>query len=230
MFKKVPNSKRKKIKIVEVITEESEHICTDECLKPQKKIIPDNFKKVDLDDIFQDNEGRCYSKHGEGEFIEITGLTFTVGHGGLHILRHPANQLHIHSRGGKTIEKTIIKRNARVNDEFHSTEAAKKLKRKGLNLNDSLRKISSVVKKVIPNAPKRKSPCKGTGRGAPGIPRTDLGKEIVRLIDSGKSKKEVFAEIIKWATNNSIPVAGPHKIRIKKQVNRWCFSRNPTHK
>lgn len=230
MFKKVPNSKKKKVKIVEVITEESEHICTDECFKPRKKPIPKNLRKVDLEDIYRDNEGRCYSKRGDKDFLEITGLSFALGPGGLHILFHPANQLHIHSRGGKTIERTTVKRNARVTDEFHSTKAAKKLKRKGLNLHDSLRKISSDVKKVIPKATKRKSPVKGTGRGAPGIPRTDLGKETVKLIDEGKSKKEIFAEIIKWATNNSIPVAGPHQVRFKKQVDRWWSARKLTHK
>jgi hypothetical protein len=230
MFKKIPHSKRKKVKVVEIITEESEHICTEECFKPGKKLVPEGLRRVDLGYIYQDNEGRCYSEHGEGKFLEVTGLTFTIGAGGLHLMFYPAQQLHIHSLGGKTIEKTTVKRNARVNDEFYSTEAAKKLKRKGLNLNDSLRKISSDVKKVIPRAPKRKSPVKGTGRGAPGIPRTDLGKEIVKIISAGKAKKETFAEVIKWATNNLMPVAGPHKARLKKQVDRWWSAIKSTHK
>lgn len=230
MFKKIPNSKKKQVKIVEIITEESEHTCTEKCFKQIKKPAPEGLMKVDLGYIYQDFEGRCYKEQGDNDWLEVDGLTFLRGHGGLHLMFHPTHQLHIHSRGGKTIEKTTVKRDARVTDEFHSIEAAKKHKRKGLNLKESLTKYSSDIKKVIPKAPKRKMPVKGTGRGAPGIPRTEMAREIVKIIGKGKNKKEAFTEIIEWAKTNSKEIAGPHKINIKKQVNRWWMKIKSAHK
>lgn len=130
MFKKVPNSKKKKIKIVEVVTEESEHICSKECFTSHEKPVPQGLKKIDLGHIYQDAEGRCYKEWGDNDWLEVDGLTFIMGQGGLHLMFHPTHQLHIHSPGGKTIEKTTVKRNARVDDEFHAIEVAKKHKRK----------------------------------------------------------------------------------------------------
>jgi hypothetical protein len=222
VFKKVPGARKEKTKTIDIITEESVHVCTDECFKPRKKRKPRGLQKVSLGHIYQDEEGSFYHEWGDGDWLEITGVTFLgASKGKVHLMFEPKEQLHIHSPGGKTIAQTTKQRNSRKDYDYYSEEAAKKLKRKGYNRGESLKKISSKVSEVIPKAPKRKKPVKGTGHGALGVPRTPLTKEIVRLINQDKSKKQVLSEVTEWAKNNSISVAGPHKIKIKKQVDRW---------
>lgn len=230
MFKKILNSKKEKTKVVKIVTEQSEHVCTEECFKPRKKVKPRGLRKIELGYIYQDNRGRFYKEWGDDDWLEVVGMTFMVGAGGYHLVFEPKKQLHIHSPGGRTIAQTTEQRDTRVNEEFHVIEAAKKLKRKKYNLRKAQEFLDSKAAEVIPKAPKSKKPIKGTGRGARGVPRTELGKEVVRLIKDGKSKKQVLDASINWSKNNAIAVAGPYKNKIKKQVNYWWAKIKSAHK
>lgn len=230
MFKKLPNKTQKETKTVDIITEQTEHICTDECFKPRKKIKPRGLRKIHLGYVYQDRKGRFFQKLGDGDWLEVKGLTFSVFSGGACLLFEPKQQLHIHSRGGKTITQTTRQRNSEADYDYYSSKAAKKLKEQGLNLKKSLEKIASKVKEEIPKAPKKKKPIKGTGHGAAGIPRTQLTAEIARLIDDGKSKVQVLNETLQWARNNLINVSGPHKNSIKKKVDYWWIKKKSPHK
>lgn len=221
MFKKIPKSRKTKIKTIKIITEDLEHVCSDECLRPRKKLKPRGLKKFDLGLIHRDKDGRFYHPWGENDWLEVTGMTFLNGPKGLHLMFHPKDQLHIHSLGGKTLTQSTKKSNFSPGHEYHAEEAAKSLKRKGYNLKTSLNEVDSKVRKHIPKSPRKKQPIKGTGRGGPGIPRTSLAEEIVRLIDNGLSKKVVLQQTITWAIENSLQVAGPYKNNIKKQLDRW---------
>lgn len=230
MFKKVPGARKEKTKTIDIITEESVHVCTDECFEPRKKRKPRGLRKINLGYIYyQDSQGRFYSKRGN-DWLEVTGMIFTIGHGGACLVFQPKEQLHFHSRGGKTIAQTTKQRDSKADYDYYSVEAAKKLKGKGYNLRDSLEKISGKVKEEIPKATKRKKPVKGTGRGGGGIPRTELTIEIVRLINEGKPKTKVLELTMNWAESKSMSIAGPHKIRIKKQVDRWWVKIKSTQK
>jgi hypothetical protein len=157
-------------------------------------------------------------------------MIFTVGPGGPYLIFTPKEQLHIHSPGGRTIAQPTRQRDFSADHEYYASEAAKKLKRKGYNRGDSLKKITSKVREIIPKAAKRKAPLKETGRGAPGMPRTPITTEIYRLVKEDRSKKEILDEVIKWAQANSINVAGPYKARIKKRVDWWWIKIKSAHK
>lgn len=230
MFKKLPDATQKETKTVDIVTEQSEHLCTDDCFEPREKIKPRGLKKIPLGYVYQDNKGRFFQEFGEGEWLEVTGLLFSIASGGACLIFEPKEQLHIHSRGGKTVARTTSQRNSEADYDYYSSEAAKKLKKKGLNLRNSLEKIASKVKEEIPKAPKKRKPVKGTGHGAAGVPRTPLTEEVVRLIGAGKSKTQVLNEMLQWAVNNSISVAGPHKNNIKKLVDYWWTKKKSTYK
>lgn len=222
MFKKVPNSKKQKIKTVKVTTELSEHICTPDCFHNRSRKKTRNLKKVSLGYVYQDDEGRVFNEWGEDDFLEVTGVDFlSDSTGRLILMFHPREQLHIHSPGGKTTSKTTTEREFRPSTDYHAVEAAKKLKRGRNNLRQAQSYLASKAAEVIPPAPKRKKPIKGTGRGAPGMPRGELGREIVRLLQTGIGKSEVLKKSIEFAQARKMPVAGLHLKKIKKQVDFW---------
>lgn len=220
MFKRIPRSKKEKKKVVKITTEKAVHVCTEDCFKARKRPKPAGLRRMTMGDIYYDHDGRCYKEWGPGEWMEVTGLTFAIGPGGLHLLFEPKEQLHIHERGGRTIEVTTTRSDARVGADYHAREAAKKLKRQNFTLKDAREYLGAEASEVIPKAPKRRIR-KNVGRGAPGIPRTALGRQVVKLIREGKSRLETFDETILWARNQGERIAGPHQRRIKKQVDRW---------
>jgi len=80
----------------------------------------------------------------------------------------PAEQMHIHSRGGRTIGKIVDEKEIRPGERYYFTQAAKKAKQKGRRLVDTERSYGAIAKEIIGLAPKRSREPKGTGRGAPG--------------------------------------------------------------
>lgn len=222
MFKKIINSKKKKIKTVKVTTELSEHICTTECFHKPPRKKPQKLKKVSLGDVYQDDEGRVFTPWGKDDFLEVTGVDFLSDTAGqLHLMFHPKEQLHIHSPGGRTIAESTSEREFRPSTDYHATEAVIKLKRRKNNLREAQSYLASKAAEIIPRAPKHRKPVKGTGRGAPGIPRSELGREIVRLLKMKIGKSEVLKKSIEFAKANQIPIAGSHLKKIKKQVSFW---------
>ena len=222
MFKKIANSKKQRIKTVKVTTELSEHICTPECFHKRSRKKPRNLKKVSLGYVYQDDKGRIFNEWGEDDFLEVTGVDFlSDSTGRLVLMFHPKEQLHIHSPGGKTTAKETTEREFRPSIEYHAVEAAKKLKRGKKNLRQVQSYLASKASEVIPHAPKRKKPIKGTGRGAPGAPRNELGHEIVRLQQIGVSKSEVLKKIVEFAQTRKMPIAGLNLKKIKKQIDFW---------
>ncbi|HLM01899.1 MAG TPA: hypothetical protein VK400_12665 [Pyrinomonadaceae bacterium] len=222
MFKKIVKSKKQRVKTVKVTTRLAEHICTPDCFHKRPASKSRNLKKVSLGEVYQDNEGRFYTAWGEDDFLEVTGADFlTNSSGRLCLMFHPKEQLHIHSPGGRTIAESITEREFRPSPDFHAIEAAKKLKRKKKNLREAQTYLASKAAEVIPHSPKRKKPLKGTGRGAPGAPRSELGCEIVRLLKTGISKSNVLKKSVEFARSKQIPIAGSHLKKIKKQVNFW---------
>jgi hypothetical protein len=222
MFKKVPKSKKQKIKTVKVTTELSEHICTPECFHNPSRKKPRNLKKVSLGYVYQDAEGRIFNEWGEDDFLEVTGVDFlSDSTGRLILMFHPKEQLHIHSPGGKTTAIETTEREFRPSTDYYATEAAKKLKRGEKNLRQAQSYLASKASEVILHAPKRKKPIKGTGRGAPGMPRSEIGREIVRLLKTKASKSEVLKRTVEFAQAKKMPIAGSNIKKIKKQVDFW---------
>lgn len=134
---------------------------------------------------------------------------------------HPKHQLQIHSPDGKTTAVTTAEREVRTNADFHVVETAKKLKRRKMNLRQSQDFFCVKAAEIIPRAPKRSKPTKGIGRGAPKQPRSAIGREIVRLVKDGKTKREILPLTINFAKKNTLPIAGPHLRNIKKQIRFW---------
>lgn len=222
MFKKIANSKKQRVKTVKVTTRLSEHICTPDCFHKQPESKPRNLKKVSLGEVYQDDEGRFFTAWGEDDFLEVTGADFlTKSDGRMSLMFHPKEQLHIHSPGGKTIAKLITECEFRPSPDYYATEAAKKLKRRKKNLREAQSYLASKAAEVIPHAPRRSKPVKGTGRGAPRMPRSALGREIVRLLNSGIGRSEVLKKSVEFAKAKQIPIAGTHLKKIKKQVDFW---------
>jgi hypothetical protein len=133
----------------------------------------------------------------------------------------PAEQLHIHSRGGKTIGKIVDEKEIRPNEKYHFTEAAKNAKKKGRRLAETERSFGAIAKKIIGLAPKRRGEPKGNGRGAPGMPRSDFSKEVVRLQTEGVSETAAVDLMIKWSRDLGLSIAGPFRTSIKQRVRRW---------
>lgn len=224
-FKPIPKSKKEKIKTVKVTTKMIEHRCSDECFKPRHKPAPKGLRKVNLGFVYQDKEGKVYIKWKDDNWLQVKGLKFCYRTDGKLIkMFEPAEQMHIHSRGGRTVGNIVRKRDIRVNVDYHAKEAVKKLKRKGSNRKDAQRYFNSKVAEDIPKAPKHKK-AKGMGRGAPGVPRDKTGtaQEIIRLINERKTQQQVFNEVIDWrkAQTPPLPVAGPHQTNIKRLIHRW---------
>lgn len=224
MFKKIANSKKQRVKTVKVITRLAEHKCTPDCFHKRlnESQPPRKLKKVSLGDVYQDDEGRFYTEWGEDEWLEVTGADFLINSAGhLCLMFQPKEQLHIHSPGGRTVAESITEREFRPSTDYHATEAAKKLKRKKQNLKQAQNYLSSKAAEIIPRAPKHKKPIKGTGRGAPMQPRNLMGREIVRLLQTGVNKSETLRKSIEFAQTQHLQIAGSNLKKIKKQINFW---------
>jgi hypothetical protein len=101
----------------------------------------------------------------------------------------PAIQLHIHSPGGRTYAKAVKKKEIKVDEAFHAREAAKKLKRKVSNSREAQNYLDAEAARIIPHAPKSRKRPEGIGRGAPGEPRSDFSREVIRLFNEDVSEK-----------------------------------------
>jgi hypothetical protein len=141
----------------------------------------------------------------------------------------PTIQHHIHSPGGKTISKYVTEKEIRVDAAFHAQEAAKKLKPKVRNLREAQNYLDAQAAKVIHHAPKSRKQIKGTGRGAPGAPRSDFSKEVVRLFNENQSEKKAVEIMLDWIKHHE---KSPQKTSVKKQVHYWYsrLKKNSRHK
>lgn len=228
MFKPKLGSKDEQLKTVKVITEEQEHVCSEKCFEPRKKRKPRGLRQVDLGYVYQDNNGRVYHEWGEDDWLEVTGLDFLQGPGGSHIAYTPKEQLHIHSRGGRTIAMTTEQHDDPGNVPYHAGAAATILRDENKNLREVREILGFEAAKVVPRAPKKKKPSSGKGRGAPGEPRSARGRKIVDLISEGLRKAEVLSATITWAKENGENVAGPYGRKIERHVDK-VWARKKSH-
>jgi hypothetical protein len=153
--------------------------------------------------------------------MQVLGLTFTWSIEGFTLMWEPAEQLHIHSPGGRTIGKYVDEKEIRPDENYHFTQAAKKEKQKGRKLIETERSYGAIARKIIGVAPKRRRLPKGTGRGAPGMPRSPFSKEVVRLKSEGMQESLAVDTMVKWSTDHGYPIAGPFKTSIKQRTRRW---------
>lgn len=221
-------SKHSRIKTVRETTETIEHKCTPACFRPEKRPKPKNLYKVNLGSVYVAPDGKCYSRRGLGSWMEVLGLTFAWTAEGFSLMWEPAEQLHIHSRGGRTIGKTVDEKEIRPNEKYHLTQAANKAKQKGRRLVETERSYGAIAKRIIGLAPKRSREPKGTGRGAPGMPRSAFSKEAVRLKAEGIPESVAVDAMVQWSLNHGCPIAGPHRTSIKQRVMRW-YRRRKKH-
>ncbi len=217
-FQKV--SQQSRIKTVKETTETIEHKCSPVCFRPEKRLKPKNLRKVNLGDVYVASDGKCYSKRGVGNWMEVLGLTFTWTVDGFTLMWEPAEQLHMHSLGGRTIGKLVNEKEIRPDENYHFTQAAKKAKQKGRRLVETERSYGAIAKEIIGLAPKRSREPKGIGRGAPGIPRSAFSKEVVRLKTKGIVESVAVDAMVKWSRDHGRPIAGPFKTSIRQRVKR----------
>jgi len=223
MFKPTSGSRKEQLKTVRVITEEQEHVCNENCLRPRRKRKPHGLRPIDLGYVYQDSRGRVYRKVGEDYWLEVTGLDFLHGSGGLHIVFIPKEQLHIHSPGGRTTAMTSEQHDDLGSVSYHAGSAAAILRTENRNLKEVREILGSEAARVIPRSPKKKKPSSGRGRGAPGEPRSARGRKIIDLINDGLSKAKVLSGTITWAKENGENVAGPYGRTIKQHVDKvWA--------
>jgi len=214
-------SKHSRVKTVRETTTTIEHKCTPACFKQEKRPKPNNLHKVDLGSVYVAPDGKCYSKERLGNWMQVLGLTFTWSIEGFTLMWEPAEQLHIHSHGGRTIGKQVDEKEIRPDEKYHFTQAAKKEKQKGRKLVDTERSYGAIARRIIGVAPKRSRVPKGTGRGAPGMPRSPFSKEVVRLKSEGVPESHAVDAMVKWSTHHGHPIAGPFKTSIKQRTRRW---------
>lgn len=153
--------------------------------------------------------------------MEVLGVSFTWSVYGFTLMWEPAEQFHIHSPGGRTIGKHVDEKEIRPDENYHFTQAAKKAKQKGRKLVETERSYRAVAKKIIGLAPKRSREPKGTGRGAPGMPRSDFSKAVVRLKSEGVLESLAVDAMVRWSSDHGLPIAGPFKTSIKQRTRRW---------
>jgi hypothetical protein len=229
MFNAKPNSRKSELKTVRVVTHEKQHNCSDDCFKPRKTRKPRGLRPINLGDIYQDHRGRFFQKWGKGDWLEVIGVKFIEGPGGLHLAFIPKEPLHIHSRGGSTTAQITEQYDDPGNEDYHAEAAAGILYGKKKSLREAREFLSLKASKVIPKSPKKKA-TSGKGRGAPGSPRTPRGHKISDLIDEGKSRSQVLSETLTWSAEHGEKVAGPFGSRIKQHVDRIWKQRKSSHK
>lgn len=227
MFKTKRGSKKEELKTVRVVTKEREHVCTDDCFKERKKQRPRGLKRVELGHIHRDVEGRYFSEWGDGDWLEVTGIQFVEGPGGMHLMFLPKEELHIHSRGGRTVARVTTQHDDPGNEDYHARAAATHLKKKNRNLKETREYLGAKAAEVVTRAPRTKKRTSGRGRGGPGVPRSDRGRKIMSLIEAGKSKPDVLFETIDWAKRRGENIAGPFKKVIKNHVDRLWPKKSP---
>ena len=136
----------------------------------------------------------------------------------------PTVQLHIHSPGGRTIAIGTTEKEIELNEQYHIREATKKRMRKGDNLRDIQRFHAVEAAKEAPYALKKRKPPKGTGKGAPGQPRSPFSKQVVSLRDVGTPEHEVVERMILWLRERGQPATPRDRAGIKKRVHYWFQS------
>lgn len=211
-----------RIKTVKETTKVHEHKCTPECFKPVRRPTPPGLRRVSLGYVYMSSDGGFYTKWGKDDWLPVEGMDFCYRlDGKLVRMFRPTIQLHIHSPGGRTIAKAVTRKEIRPDEEYHAHEAAKKLKRKGRRLKEAQNFLDSAAAKVIRHAPKKRTPPKGTGRGAPGLPRSAFSKEVVRLRETGLNEDAVVERMIIWLREHGQPATPLHRTSIRKRVHRW---------
>lgn len=133
-FRQVAGSKHSRIKTVRETIETIEHKCTSACFRREKRANPKNLQKVNLGYVYVSPDGKCYSRTGIANWMEVLGLTFGWSPEGFTLIWKPAEQLHIHSQGGRTIGKIVDEKEIRPDEKYHFTEAVKKAKRRAESL------------------------------------------------------------------------------------------------
>lgn len=219
------------VKTVKVIkTTKEVHRCTPACFNRPPKPKPPNLRKISLGYLYE-SDGVLYTKFGK-DWMAVVGLEFWFMRGRLHKMWDPVEQLHIHSPGGRTMAVSTSEKEIKTGPKYHARESVKKLKEKGYGRQAARLFLGEEVAKRIDKAPKRKRASKGTGRGAPGHPRSQFSREVVRLRDEGKLELETLSLMIEWSRHRGEPVAGPHRNHIKRRVRRWYSpaGKKPAHK
>jgi hypothetical protein len=216
----IDKSSRKKT--VEETLKVYEHKCTAECFKPPRKRTPPGLRRVSLGYIYMSSDGGFYAKWGEDEWLPVEGMDFVYRlDGELIRMFNPTVQFHIHSPGGKTISKAITEKEIKPDEKYHAQEVAKIRKRKGDNLKDTVRFFGTIARDEIHYAPKKRKPSKGTGRGAPGQPRSPFSKQVVSLRDNEMTEHEIVEEMIKWLRKHGQSVTPLDRSSIKRRVHFW---------
>jgi hypothetical protein len=213
------------IKTVKETTKVYEHKCTPECFQPVHSPTPPDLRRVSLGYVYMSSDGGFYTKWGKGEWLPVEGMDFCYGPGGrmMRIFK-PTVQLHIHSPGGRTMAKAVTRKQIRPGEEYYAQEAAKKLKRKGHKLKEAQNFLGAEAAKIIHHAPKKRTPPKGTGRGAAGLPRSPFSKEVVRLREAGMSEGAVVEQMIIWLRERGQPSTPLHRSSVRKRVHRWFLT------
>src|SRR5262249_23531435 len=196
-----------KVKVVRETIKISEHRCTGECFRPTRAGVPKGMRRVNLGHVYVSPNGTVYSNM-DGDWLPVEGITFgSTSDGRLLRILQPAVQIHIHSPGGRTIAKASTYRNLKADESYLAQEVARKLKRDGHSLRDAQNYLRAEARKVIPPAPKRRSLPKGSGRGAPGVPRSALGSRILDLMAKGKPEHKTLREVLEWRRDKGLPIA-----------------------
>jgi hypothetical protein len=221
-LKSRPVKESSRIKAVKETTKVYEHKCTSKCLEPRRSPTPPGLRRVSLGYVYMSSDGEFYIKWGDGEWLPVDGMDFGYRLDGRLIkIFNPTVQLHIHSPGGRTIAKAVTQKTIRPDERYHVREAAKRRMRKGDNLKQTQRFLDAEAAKVVPYAPKKRKPPKGTGRGAPGQPRSPFSKEVITLREAGMPEKEVIKKMIAWLREQGQPATPAHRSSIRKRVRRW---------
>lgn len=202
-----------------------EHKCTSACFKPLRKSMPPDLHRVSLGYVYMSSDGSFYTKWGDGEWLSVDGMEFLYGGDGKFLrMFNPTVQLHIHSPGGKTIAKAVTQKKINPEAEYYAQEAAKKRMRKGDNLKEAQRFLGVEATKVIPYAPKKRK-LRGSGRGAPGQPRSLFSKQVVNLRDSGTPEREVVERVVNWLREQGESVTPLQRRVVRKRVHYWFSPR-----
>jgi hypothetical protein len=232
-LKAKPIKESTRFKTVKETTRVYEHKCTPKCFHHIRRPTPPGLRRVSLGYIYMSSDGRFYMKWGKDDWLPVEGVDFGRRMDGTLVKWfRPTVQLHIHSPGGRTIAKAVTRKDIRPGEEYHAREAAKKLKRKGRKLKEAQNFLGAEVAKVISHAPKKRTPQKGTGRGAAGMPRSEFSKEVVSLRESGMSEGEAVEKMIIWLRERGQPATPLHRTGIRKRVHRWFVpaTKKPGHK
>jgi hypothetical protein len=218
--------KNSKLKMIEETTTIYEHKCTPKCFRPMRRPKPPNLRRVSLGYIYMSSDGRFYHPWGKGDWLSVEGVDFCYRlDGALVKFFRPTVQLHIHSPGGRTTSKQTTHKEIRPGAGYYAQEAAKQIRHGGANLQATQRFLAREAAKVVPHAPKNRKPLKGTGRGAPGQPRSLFSKQVVDLRNKGVNEAQVVESMLKWLREQGERVTPLNRSGVRKRVHRW-FSRS----